>query len=147
MQRNSRDKLIRQVDFIFYHEKELRKLVISEREDIQSRKKEDGVPGNSFISDPTATEAMRNATELKAVTLECGYTVHQPERWLKVIDSVYNWCDEIPKKVATQRYSGKDYRRTCAELCISTSSYGAIMTEIRYKAIMCACQLGLMTVC
>ena len=46
-----------------------------------------GGGGHAFVSDPTAQQAVRLATELKAVTLDDGWTLRWPERLLKVVKS------------------------------------------------------------
>ena len=74
-----------------------------------------GASGHSFISDPTAAQAMRCAEEVKVVTLDDGYIVRWPERWLRVIRGTYAKCPG-DSAAAKLRSDGYGWSYACANL-------------------------------
>ena len=84
MQRESRDSNIRKIEYMIRHEKQIADAV--EEAKLAPRGHTGGAPsGHSFVSDPTAAQAIRNADEVSIVDLECGGRVEFPERWLRVV--------------------------------------------------------------
>ena len=82
------------IEFVFYHEKEIKQAVFEKREDGCLPKTGGGGSGHCRVSDPTAQNAIRKALEVPAVMIEygaktCGrrnsLTLRHPEKWLKVI--------------------------------------------------------------
>lgn len=71
----------------------------------------EGGGGHCFISDPTAAQAMKQITPLHSVLIADGRgnieTVHQPEKWLYLIGSVYQQMDPDKKSVIKARYWDK----------------------------------------
>ena len=82
------------IEFVFYHEKEIKQAVFEKREDGCLPKTGGGGSGHCFTNDRTAQEAIRRILDVPAVVIEygaktCGrrnsITLHYPEKWLKVI--------------------------------------------------------------
>ena len=82
------------IEFVFYHEKEIKRAVFEKREDGCLPKTGGGGSGHCRVSDPTAQNAIRKALEVPAVIIEygaktCGrrnsITLRHPEKWLKVV--------------------------------------------------------------
>jgi len=132
---------IRVIDFVFYNEKQIRLAVLATREDVPYVGK-----NGSGVGDPTASKAIRNATPLRSVMVG-GEKLGWPEDWLRVIDATYSWCDNDRLIVAKDRYTGVDYRETCAKMSISEKTYYNFLGDIRVYASLCAAQLGLIKVC
>ena len=105
-----------------------------------------GSSGHALVSDPTAVQGIKAATELKSVTLYDGVVVHYPEKWLNVIDATYARLDDWQRRAVRMRYQGEKYTEVGAKLHISKSTYYAMVNEAQTFAIAAACQLGLVRV-
>ena len=131
---------MRKIEFVFYNEEKIRAAVLNARNLPR-------VPGKngSQVGDPTASQAIRNITPLRRVSIneEC---LEWPEAWLEVVDATYAWCDYDRLIVAKDRYSGVDYWETCAKLSISHGTYFRMMVDIRHYASLCAAQAGLIRI-
>ena len=116
---------MREIDFIFYHEKKIREAVLKAR--VSNSPAGVVCPSSSgSVSDPTATQAVKNLMPLKFVVISSGEMIEYPEHWLEVIDKTYKYCSEqkdCRAEVARRRYRHEDYRKTCSELHISNSTY------------------------
>lgn len=145
-QRNSQNKpYIRKIDFVFYNEQEIRLAVLEER---NTPALVPIIRNASGLSDPTARDAIYNITPLSTVKVK-GTDLVLPERWLTVIDKTYAWSkkqSEIHYQVISRRYSGEDYRKTCAELSIDNSTRSRIMESIKIYAALQAAQYNLIYV-
>lgn len=144
MQRRTGTEYVKKVDFVFYHEHEIREAVRDAR--ASSTPQQGGFRGKNHISNPTEAQALRNVTPIKQVRV-CGEDLVWPENWLKVIDAVYLWCDDNHRSVARNRYSGEDYRQTCDRLHISDKTYYNLLNDVRNYAAVCAAQFGVIEVC
>lgn len=142
MQRRTGTEYMRKIDYVFYHEDEIRNAVLDAREGPRAQT---GRSGN-HVGDPTASRAIRNCTPLKSVRVN-GAHLEWPEHWLRVVDSVYSWCNGDRLIVARDRYGGVDYADTCAKLCITKSVYYYLLDDVKHFAAVCAAQLGLIKVC
>ena len=142
MQRMTGNGDMRKIDFVFYHENEIRAAVLDAREgaNVQSGR------GGGQVGDPTASRALKNMTPLLSVRVR-GDKLDWPEHWLKVVDATYAWCDGDRMIVAHDRYHNVSYADTCAKLNITKSGYYRIVKEVRHYAELCAVQLGLIKVC
>ena len=147
-QRKSGQSYLGKIDFVFYHESEI-------REGIMQARLESGhcggvvVVSGSGISDPTATQAVKNITPLPVITIHGGHTVKRPESWLIVIEKTYSWCKlqkDCRYEVARRRYSDEDYRKTCHDLNISNSTRRRLLELVQMYAALQAVQLGLIQV-
>lgn len=147
MQRRSRDRNVRAFEFMLRNEGKIRDAV----EEVRLCRKghTGGTPtGHARVSDPTAGEAIRNVEELSFVEIEGGGRVEWPERWLRVIDAVREWCkpDVLKREILRRRYSGESYIYTCYEVHISERRYHEILFAIRSYALQCAAQLQVIKV-
>ena len=149
-QSKNREIYFRQIDFIFYREKQIRDAVFEKRTTGGS---DLGTPMiNLFsgtISDPTASKAIKNLTPLKFVTVKDGVIIKFPEKWLEVIDKTYNWCNrqqDCRYEVARRRYNGEDYRKTCLDLHISEATQRRLLEKVRIYATLQAVQAGLIKI-
>ena len=150
-QRNSRSSnsrpWVKKVDFVFYHEREIREAVLDERNTCASAPI---VRNASGVPDPTARAAVYNLSPLPMVKID-GKELRLPERWLVVIDKTYAWAKVqsetgLHYEVARRRYRGEDYRVTCRELHMDNSTRSRIMENIRIYAALQAVQMNLIYV-
>lgn len=147
-QRKNRNSYLARIDFIFYHEKEIREAVL------QARLDSGGlgtirIAGGNGLTDPTARQAVKNLTPLPVVVIHGGHTVKHPEHWLIVIDKTYDWCKtqkDSRYEVARRRYNDEDYRKTCRELNISNSTRRRLLELVQMYAALQAVQRGLIQV-
>lgn len=131
----------------FFQEEKIRRAVFEARHDSGGGKTGGGGSGHAFVSDPTASAAMREVSPLRAIEIETGKneteTVKWPEKWLAVIEATYRrYGDGIIGELLHRRYSGEPYQTTCINLHISKSLYYQMMTEVQSFALACACQAG-----
>ena len=148
-QSRSRDSYMRKIDFMFYHEKEIREAVYRAR-------MTNGISSGTLklintggISDPTAMQAVSNLTPLKKVVISDGEIIECPERWLEVIDKTYRYCataNDCRLEVAKRRYRSEDYRKTCIDLNISDSTRRRLLELVKMYAALQAVQLNLIYV-
>lgn len=144
-QRTSLDATTRKIDMIFYRENEIRRAVKNARlESVGGHT--GGSSGHALVSDPTAVQGIKAATELKSVTLYDGVVVRHPEKWLSVIDATYARLDDWQRRAVKMRYQGEKYTEVAAKLHISKSTYYAMINEAQNFAIAAACQFGLIKV-
>ena len=142
MQRESRDANVRKIEYMIRHEKQIAEAVTEAK--LAPRWHTGGAPsGHSFVSDPTAAQAIRNADEVSLVEIYGGGRVEWPERWLKVVSAVRNWCgnDTIRAEIFKRKYDGEVYHATCYALHIAERTYYDILAEIRGYALQCAAQM------
>jgi hypothetical protein len=141
-QRAAIDSTTRHIELVFYREREIKRAVRLARENVTG-----GSNGHAFVSDPTALEGIRLATELKQVTLSDGVVIKRPERWLRLVSGVYEVLDDISRRVATCKYHRREsWKATTVELGIDRNTYYTIVNDVRTLAKMAACQLGLIKV-
>ena len=148
-QSKNREYYFKQVDFIFYREKQIKDAVFEKR----NGNKESSLPMISLFSsgtsDPTASKAVRNLTPLKFVVLKDNVIIKFPEKWLEVIEKTYSWCKRQPDchyEVARRRYNNEDYRKTCIDLHISNPTRHRILEKVRIYAALQAVQAGLIKI-
>lgn len=141
-----RDKrpYVRQIEFVFYHEGEIREAVFEARAGTWVPP----VYNQSRLSDPTLREVMRRLTPISEVLIS-GEWLKYPERWLDVVDKTYAWCKNqqgCHYEIARRRYRGEHYLKSCRELHISQNSYSSLLEKIRTYAALQAAQLNLIFV-
>ena len=137
--RRTGSRYVKVVDFIFYNEKMIRQAIVEARNDIPQVGK-----NGSGVGDPTATQAIRNATPIRFVNIN-GTRVERPESWLKVIDSTRAWfaMDNEKRIVMHDMYENVNYKATCAVLSIAPTTLHRFRQEIRMHASLCAANLNL----
>lgn len=95
-----------------YTYNELRRAVLDARAEMDGRKGVmEGGGGHAFVSDPTAAQAIKHFTPLRAVLISDGRgnieEVYKPEKWLYLIGSVYQQMDPDKQAVIKARYWDK----------------------------------------
>lgn len=142
MQRESRDANVRKIEYMIRHERQIAEAVTEAK--LAPRGHTGGAPsGHSFVSDPTAAQAIRNADEVSLVEIDGGGRVEWPERWLRVVRAVRSWCgrDTIKAAIFERRYSlGENSSCTCMGINVEVPTYYVILREIRNFALACAAQ-------
>lgn len=149
------------VEKMFWNYKKIKRAVDDARLELgyySSGGKTGGAPTNhSFVSDPTATLALRHAAAIKQVTIDVGKAseevIKRPEDWIFVVEHTYQHFKEfdaatgdVVSCVLTQRFDNEPYPKTCVRLEITKDKYyNARDIGIRY-ARECAIQLGLIKV-
>lgn len=141
-QRRSSSANIERIEEVFRQEKEIRELVLEKK--LGQKGHTGGAPtGHSFISDPTASQALRNADEVDFILLD-DVKFFRPEAWLMVVDAVKNWCsrDVIKSEIYKRRYTvGESSQSTCIATNIEINTYYYFLKEIRSYALQCAAQM------
>ena len=141
IQRQDSRPYIRKIDFVFYHEDEIRQAVLDAREDAMEISPRNG----SGISDPTAYEAILNLSPIPFVLIE-GVKLEHPELWLNVIDKTYAWYKRQPGlhyEIARRWYGNEFYLKTCRELNICQATISNLMKDVRWYAIAVAAHFHL----
>jgi hypothetical protein len=139
-QRESRDGNVRKIEWAIRNEKLIFEAVEEAR--CAPRGHTGGSPtGHSYVSDPTAAQAIRQAEEVYRVDVG-GRPLEWPERWLTVVNAVRQWCgrDAIRAEIFKRRYSGESYKSTCHAIHIADQTYHFALKEIRGFALQAAAQ-------
>ncbi len=114
-----------------------------------------GSSTHAFISDPTATIAMKHYQPLAKVIINAERldeeVIAQPEKWLTVVEQTLfffsNNEDELVGEVLRRRFfENEPMRRTQTELAISEDKYYRLRDIGIGYARECAIQLGLIKV-
>lgn len=129
------------IEFVFYHEKDIKQAVFERREDGCLPKTGGGGSGHCFTNDKTAQEAIRRILDVPAVVIEygaktCGrrnsITLRHPEKWLKLAAEVRNYFNGTNSGLLLKmRYTDNLTRQEiCKELNISTNYYNAMRCNV-----------------
>ena len=143
-QRQRGSGFIRMIDFVFYNERKIREKVEEARTSLRVPELKNG----SKLSDPTASQAIYNLTPLAAVRVD-GHDLPQPEKWLEVVDKVYEWCKRQGDKFAAivrGRYAGKYFGKLCVEYEVSVDKFYEIIERARQYASLQAAYLHLISI-
>ncbi len=139
-----RNKAYRLVEKVLRNQRGIERAVKEAR--LQPGGHSGGCAGHAFVSDPTAQQAVRLATELKAVTLDDGWTLRSPERWLKVVKCAYENCYPYEARAMRYYYDGHTAVRTGEQYGMDQSTVYRIRAEFLHLATELACQYGLVRV-
>lgn len=145
------------IEFVFYHEKEIKQAVFERREDGCLPKTGGSGSGHCRVSDPTAQNAIRKALEVPAVIIEygaktCGrrnsITLRHPEKWLKVIQYTRDYFNGTASgALFKMRYSECLTREEIiCKIKIRKSQYHAMIANVMRFAEGTATGLGLIVV-
>ena len=129
------------IEFVFYHEQDIKRAVFEKREDGCLPKTGGGGSGHCFTNDRTAQEAIRRILDVPAVVIEygaktCGrrnsITLRYPEKWLKVIAVTRGYFgNRTAGKVYALRYCNCRTREEILdELSIRKSQYHTMVAGI-----------------
>lgn len=145
------------IEFVFYHEQDIKRAVFEKREDGCLPKTGGGGSGHCRVSDPTAQNAIRKALEVPAVMIEygaktCGrrnsITLRHPEKWLKVVQYTREYFTGTASgALFKMRYSECLTREEIiCKIKIRKSQYHAMIANVMRFAEGAATGLGLIVV-
>lgn len=145
------------IEFVFYHENEIKRAVFEKREDGCLPKTGGGGSGHCRVSDPTAQNAIRKALEVPAVMIEYGaktygrrnsITLRHPEKWLKVVQYTREYFTGTASgALFKMRYSECLTREEIiCKIKIRKSQYHAMIANVMRFAEGAATGLGLIVV-
>lgn len=143
------------IEFVFYHEKEIKQAVFERREDGCLPKTGGGSSGHCRIPDTTAQNAIRRVMGVGSVVVEygaatCGrrnsVTIRHPEKWLQTISGVRQILNGRPAGTLLKlRYTDN---LTPPEICdamhINKPRYYALKADVLLAAESYATGLGLL---
>lgn len=143
------------IEFVFYHEQDIKRAVYEKREDGCLPKTGGGNSGHCRVSDTTAQSAIRRVMEIPSVMIEYGASVvgkrntvalRHPEKWLKLAAEVRNYFNGTNSGLLLKmRYTDNLTRQEiCKELNISVNYYNAMRYNIIRFAEGYACGIGLL---
>jgi hypothetical protein len=145
------------IDFVLMHETELERQIKETRLDNGRGGHTGGnSSGHSWVSDPTAIQAIRAVSNVPCVYVPFGpYTcgerdtkmIRNPEKWLKVarLTRRYYASHKQMNIYYISRYKqGEFWHTTCEALSISKAIYYAMRDDIIHYASMCAVGMGLL---
>lgn len=144
------------IEFVFYHENDIKRAVFEKREDGCLPKTGGGSSGHCRVSDRTAQEAIRRVLDVPAVIIEygaktCGrrnsITLRHPEKWLKVVQYTREYFTGTASgALFKMRYSDCLTRQeACEKLKISVKQYHVMTSNIIKFAEGAAFTSGLLT--
>ena len=142
---------------VFWHYKDIKNEVSQIRAEMgfyQSHKADGGASSNrAFISDPTASAAMKRAVEIPKVIINSGTltedVIQNPEKWLVVVEQtmLYMKNEELVGEVLRRRFFlNEPSPTTCIDLEINKNKYYVLRDVGLRFAKECAIQLGLIKV-
>ena len=145
------------IEFVFYHEQDIKRAVFEKREDGCLPKTGGGGSGHCFTNDRTAQEAIRRILDVPAVVIEygaktCGrrnsITLRHPEKWLKVIQYTRDYFNGTASgALLKMRYSECLTREEIiCKIKIRKSQYHAMIANVMRFAEGAATGLGLIVV-
>lgn len=112
-----------------------------------------GSSGHSFISDPTATIAMKHYQPIAKVIINAEKlneeVIAQPEKWLVVVEQTFIFFENeefISELLRRRFFENEPMVRTCTELEIGYDKYYRLRDIGIGYARECAIQLGLIKV-
>lgn len=132
------------IEMMFRRQKQIEQAVYEAKNDSHGHAG-GGTSGHAFVSDPTASAAMHMVDEIRTVTLDDGFVVKWPERWLSVIHTTYSRCAGSAEALKF-RCSGRGYVEACNELHVGKSTYFSMLNDADNFALAAACQLELVKV-
>ena len=143
------------IEFVLYHEKDIKRAVFEKREDGCLPKTGGGGSGHCRVSDITAQKAIQNVLDVSAVVIECGasvagkrntLTLRHPEKWLKAVSGV--------RQILTGRAAGAllklryadnlTQREVCEAMHINKARYFTLKADVLLAAEAYATGLGLL---
>ena len=143
------------IEFVFYHENDIKRAVFEKREDGCLPKTGGGNSGHCRVSDRTAQEAIRRVLDVPAVIIEygaktCGrrnsITLRHPEKWLKVVQYVREYFNGTASgALFKMRYSDCLTREEIMDKSrLRKSQYHAMLAGVIRFAEGCAVGMNLL---
>ena len=145
------------IEFVFYHEQDIKRAVFEKREDGCLPKTGGGGSGHCFTNDRTAQEAIRRILDVPAVVIEygaktCGrrnsITLRHPEKWLKVIQYTRDYFNGTASGALLKMRHSECLTREeiICKIKIRKSQYHAMIANVMRFAEGAATGLGLIVV-
>lgn len=142
-----RKKAYNVVEMMLVRQKQIERAVTEARAEAARSRSGGGASGHVFVSDPTAQQAIKDAEPLRMVTLDDGYRIYHPEKWLWCLQSTYEECQEVERKAMHYfYYLNHSIRETAEHECMDESTAYRIRHEFRHMCTELACQLNLVNV-
>lgn len=147
MELSTRERIKKTAKFMFYHESQIERALKEYRMDT-GRGHTGGGNAHALVSDPTAIQGIKNATEIRSVVLDDGTTVKLPERWMSVIKATYGNTTGIEHAVLVKRYrERKTIDEISADIGLSPSRVYEIHDDCLRSYVLAACvQAGILKV-
>ena len=150
-------KELRLLEKMFWHYNEIKREVEEIRAEMgyyQSHNSDGAASSNrAFISDPTASTALKRAGDIRKVIINSGKldedVIVEPEKWIVVVDQTIKYSKKEPlmHEVLSRRFiKNEPMPTTCIDLEISKDKYYRVRDAGLYYAKECAIQLGLIKV-
>lgn len=105
-----------------------------------------GGSGHAMVSDPTAISAIKQTSRIKSVVLSDGNIVHQPEKWLMVLNYLYSVFPKSERRAVRYFYDGHSAVETSMRFETSERNFYYIREDFRQACVELACQCGLVKV-
>lgn len=138
-------KIMRSVKWHIRHYYEIKKAVTEAR--LEQKRRSGAAERRSvgYVSDPTAIEAEKNLTVLKAVDIPGG-TVRKPEEWIEVIDRVMLTLDAQDRRlISVTFWESHSWLGAIDRLHLSKMTYYRRRDQILSMFAIAAAAKGLIT--
>lgn len=151
-------KEFRLLEKIFWNYEAMKKEVEEVRAEMgyyQSHKSDGATSSNrAFISDPTASTAIKRAQAIPKIILNNGkideYVIHEPEKWMVAVEQTMKYTSEresmVYEVLLRRFFKNEPMPTTCIDLEVSKDKYYRLRDAGLYYTKECAIQLGLIKV-
>ena len=146
VKRDCRAMAYQRVETMLRNQTAIERAVAEARAEQRSGRSGGGSSGHAFVSDPTAQQAVTASIPLRSVTLDNGYVVREPERWLGIIHYLYEHFPAADASAMRYFYDGHSAVETSMNFSIGGSTVYYIREDFRAMGVELACQYGLVSV-
>ena len=146
MKRDCRAMAYQRVETMLRNQTAIERAVDEARAEQRGGHSGGGSSGHAFVSDPTAQQAVTASIPLRSVTLDNGYVVREPERWLGIIHYLYEHFPAADASAMRYFYDGHSAVETSMRREISERSVYNIRDDFKAMGVELACQYGLVSV-
>ena len=146
VKRDCRAMAYQRVETMLRNQTAIERAVAEARAEQRSGRSGGGSSGHAFVSDPTAQQAVTASIPLRSVTLDNGYVVRDPERWLGIVHYLYTHFPAADAAAMRFFYSGHSAVETAVKREISERSVYNIREDFRAMGVELACQYGMVNV-
>ena len=146
MKRDCRAMAYQRVETMLRNQTAIERAVAEARAEQRSGRSGGGSSGHAFVSDPTAQQAVTASIPLRSVTLDNGYVVREPEKWLGIIHYLYEHFPAADASTMRYFYDGHSAVETSMRREISERSVYNIRDDFKAMGVELACQYGLVSV-
>ncbi len=146
MKRDCRAMAYQRVETMLRNQTAIERAVDEARAEQRGGHSGGGSSGHAFVSDPTAQQAVTASIPLRSVTLDNGYVVREPEKWLGIIHYLYEHFPAADASAMRYFYDGHSAVETSVRREISERSVYNIRDDFKAMGVELACQYGLVSV-